>query len=633
MNDVVGHFTYASARAHPCTRANRTPARFHTSKVDVREGRSRPPVEAPVFKTAQTPFASLTPAVRPMGLAVACLVVFWGGCVGPGPPSAVEPTTPVAGAYEPVHSGLLDGVLAEVRDVVPFRASARDGTPLGGHVYLPTTAPPYAVVLELSPYWNSGGYGPSEAQDAVIEGRRTMARESLQPFIEAGFAVALVNMRGTGESGGCFQWGNRLDASDAYDVIEALAKEPWSSGAIGMTGLSYPAWSQYLAVSAAPPSLKAVIPVSGVIDAWSLWTIHGAAVGFDPPYYAPVYYLLFAAAISGTGALGFLPPGNVPDTGPDHIACPNYAPEAIENAHLVTYGDRNAYWDERDLRARIDASDVPVLATNGLTTGEGHILQFTGLWDIMPAERRLLVGQWAHGYPDEERPDFREMQVGWMDHYLRGGPKTVETGVVEYQDDAGGWHRDDAWPPDTRSATLHLSDGTLVADPKEVRSSAITFASVDRNPGPGVCADVHALYVSPPLAADVALAGHFDVQLRLASDLPDGNLAVFLYKTTGNGACDDGTAVEVRRAVSDLRHVFTETGRDFPTDQRTVVNLQSYPFASVLKKGERLVLAIGGGSDDTTPDPRMPVLTSHTDPQLEAFVRLPILNGNLTFSP
>ncbi|MGH4013069.1 MAG: CocE/NonD family hydrolase [Pseudonocardiaceae bacterium] len=65
-----------------------------------------------------------------------------------------------------------------------------------------------------------------------------------------------MNLRGTGESDGCFQWGSRLDWSDASTVVESLAAQPWSNGNVGIYGTSYEGWTQYMAMADPSPSSR-----------------------------------------------------------------------------------------------------------------------------------------------------------------------------------------------------------------------------------------------------------------------------------------------------------------------------------------------------------------------------------------
>jgi uncharacterized protein len=81
-----------------------------------------------------------------------------------------------------------------------------------------------------------------------------------------GFTVVDVNMRGTGCSGGAFDFFEPLQSLDGYDVIETIARQPWVlHDAVGMMGISYGGISQLFTAATQPPSLAAISPLS-VID-------------------------------------------------------------------------------------------------------------------------------------------------------------------------------------------------------------------------------------------------------------------------------------------------------------------------------------------------------------------------------
>jgi predicted acyl esterase len=81
-----------------------------------------------------------------------------------------------------------------------------------------------------------------------------------------GFTVVDVNMRGTGCSGGAFDFFEPLQSLDGYDVVETIAHQPWvSHGKVGMLGISYGGISQLFTAQTQPPDLAAVAPLS-VID-------------------------------------------------------------------------------------------------------------------------------------------------------------------------------------------------------------------------------------------------------------------------------------------------------------------------------------------------------------------------------
>ncbi|MDP9335488.1 MAG: CocE/NonD family hydrolase [Actinomycetota bacterium] len=150
--------------------------------------------------------------------------------------------------------------------------TTRDGTKLAINVHPPTSpagepglppgtpipngpayAPPYPTLIEYSGYGYANPAGPDNGI-AVLANLM-------------GFAVVDVNMRGTGCSGGAFDFFEPLQSLDGYDVIETIARQPWvRDHKVGMMGISYGGISQLFTAQLQPPSLEAISPIS-VIDA------------------------------------------------------------------------------------------------------------------------------------------------------------------------------------------------------------------------------------------------------------------------------------------------------------------------------------------------------------------------------
>ena len=132
----------------------------------------------------------------------------------------------------------------------------RDGTQLAINVYLPGPQPhdggPFPTLIEYSGY----GYADPDGGES-----------SIQAIAGAlGFAVVDVNMRGTGCSGGGFDFFEPLQGLDGYDVIETVARQPWVlHNKVGMMGISYGGISQLFVGATRPPSLAAIAPIS-VLD-------------------------------------------------------------------------------------------------------------------------------------------------------------------------------------------------------------------------------------------------------------------------------------------------------------------------------------------------------------------------------
>jgi putative CocE/NonD family hydrolase len=125
----------------------------------------------------------------------------------------------------------------------------RDGTTLALHAILPGPAEngPYPTVIEYS------GYDPANPDSPQPS---TLLTSIL------GYAAVGVNMRGTGCSGGAFQYFEALQSTDGYDVVEAVAAQPWAKNhQVGMVGISYPGISQPFVAQLQPPHLAAITAV------------------------------------------------------------------------------------------------------------------------------------------------------------------------------------------------------------------------------------------------------------------------------------------------------------------------------------------------------------------------------------
>jgi uncharacterized protein len=152
--------------------------------------------------------------------------------------------------------------------------TARDGIKLAYYVHPPTAPPvaaggqkvpdnnipagpdyaePYPTLIEYSGYGYANPAGPTNGIAAVANAM--------------GFAVVDIQMRGTGCSGGAFDFFEPLQSLDGYDIVETIARQSWvKGGKVGMMGISYGGISQLFTAATRPPHLAAIAPLS-VIDA------------------------------------------------------------------------------------------------------------------------------------------------------------------------------------------------------------------------------------------------------------------------------------------------------------------------------------------------------------------------------
>jgi predicted acyl esterase len=138
----------------------------------------------------------------------------------------------------------------------------RDGTRLSAMVTFPGGPGPYPTLVEYSGYDLSNPYDPTSGSSPY----RLLAPQF-------GYALVQVQMRGTGCSGGAFDYFEPVQSLDGYDAIETIASQSWvkpntitGEKVVGTVGISYPGISQLFVAQAQPPSLAAITPVSVISD-------------------------------------------------------------------------------------------------------------------------------------------------------------------------------------------------------------------------------------------------------------------------------------------------------------------------------------------------------------------------------
>jgi hypothetical protein len=121
-----------------------------------------------------------------------------------------------------------------------------------GGIHLPAASTPSPTLIEYSGYGYADPAGPTNGI-AILANLM-------------GFTVVDVSMRGTGCSGGAFDFFEPNQSLDGYDAIETIAHQPWVlNHKVGMMGISYGGISQLFTAQLDPPDLEAISPLS-VID-------------------------------------------------------------------------------------------------------------------------------------------------------------------------------------------------------------------------------------------------------------------------------------------------------------------------------------------------------------------------------
>ena len=154
------------------------------------------------------------------------------------------------------HDGLPGCASERITGYIPVAEGTPDETTLHYQVFLPKTDPDgdgkFHAVMDYS------GYQPGLHIWDGLDDR----------FTCEGYAVIGLNIRGTGCSGGQFDYFEPREASDGREAIEWLADQEWSTGRIAMVGKSYPGITQLFVAGQpgedgsfeTPEGLVAIVP-------------------------------------------------------------------------------------------------------------------------------------------------------------------------------------------------------------------------------------------------------------------------------------------------------------------------------------------------------------------------------------
>ena len=130
-----------------------------------------------------------------------------------------------------------------------------DGTRLNARIWLPddAEATPVPAILEASPYRLTDNC----SRDWELYGW----------WAGHGYACLRVDLRGTGDSGGVML--DEYSAQEHADVVEVIAwiaAQPWCSGNVGMTGISWTGFNSLQVAALRPPALKAIVTLMSTDD-------------------------------------------------------------------------------------------------------------------------------------------------------------------------------------------------------------------------------------------------------------------------------------------------------------------------------------------------------------------------------
>jgi predicted acyl esterase len=461
----------------------------------------------------------------------------------------------------------------------------RDGTLLSAYVILPGPPEdgPYPTLVTYS------GYSPSMPRALVQQEDDEWAflcnffplfpcdipNHSSGLFGNLmGYASVGVNMRGTGCSGGAYDFYEPAQLTDGYDIIETVAAQPWvAHGKVGMVGLSYPGIASLFVASTHPPSLAAITPLSVIADTARSVVAPGGIFneGFGIAW--------AEAVLEGADPYGWGWEQVLVDAG-DTVCEENQLLHG-QKVDVVAKALENPYYDpvvaDRLAPATfVDTINVPVFLT-GAWQDELTGPHFATMLDKFTGNgiKRFTVFNGMH--PDGFGPGTMTEWKSFLDLYVARRIPRIDLRMIMLAPSLFQWSFGARIPlPQTRFACYTNSEAALAKYEAEqpVRIIFERGAAEGRVPGAPVGAFEH----------------HFD------SWPVEGTRARRLY-LRANGTLGDSPPTE-RDSASTFRHDPEEGGRATITDD-SIWNLQpAYEYAPLLD--DRAVAFIGGELEEDT---------------------------------
>ena len=158
-----------------------------------------------------------------------------------------------------------------------------DGIILAGDLVRPDTSEPVPVLLSAHAYPQEDQYS-DVLPEAFSHARGHWEAGDSQFFARRGYIHVIINVRGTGNSGGVYDNLGERTILDICDAIEWLAVQEWCDGNVGMFGMSFFAIVQNMVAAKNPPALKAIFGPFAYTDMYRDRYYHGGILLYSLVY-------------------------------------------------------------------------------------------------------------------------------------------------------------------------------------------------------------------------------------------------------------------------------------------------------------------------------------------------------------
>ena len=484
--------------------------------------------------------------------------------LGATPSASTEPS--VSPAPSP-PAGL--GYQIEMSRLIPLR----DGTTLEAWFFKPARLEGKApTVLALTQYEIDGGH-----------------HQDFAAFVRRGYVFAQVLVRGRGRSGGSKSDNLGLQVGrDGYDVVEWIARQPWSNGQVVMYGGSYVGMTQWRTAAQAPPHLAAIAPMVPIYPGWDVPNTNGTPQAWTSIILGVTAGRQDNANFIANGAYWqgklleqyarYRPFSELQEAlgiAPDDWAMEDEhgRPTSFMQAWLDHVGDEAFNLAAAPKPADYARMKVPVLTATGYFDDDQpgalryHREHLANATRADAANHFLVMGPWDHGgtghptrqiegltIPEAAVLDMTALQADWNDWMLGRGPRPMllKDRVTYFMLGAEEWRHapsleaassgktaefflsaPQGTPPDVFHSGSLLPEcpkaepfAVVVSDPHELPELDVAKYAEDEN----LLSQFRGfqkralVFHSEPLAHDLEVAGQMRLKLLVQADAPDFDL-------------------------------------------------------------------------------------------------------------
>ena len=408
-----------------------------------------------------------------------------------------------------------------------------DGVVLRADVFRPPGEAPCPVIMTHGPYAKglafSEGYAymwqalERDHPDA-LEGSSNAFQnwETVDPekWVPDGYACVRVDSRGAGRSPGYLDMFSPREIRDFAACIEWAGTQSWSTGKVGLLGISYYAMNQWLVAALRPPHLAAICPWEGSADYYREFCRHGGILNIFAPRWAPAQVFRVQHGVGERGHRD-------PNTG-ELVAGPETLDEgALEanRADLAAQMLEHRLADEfyRERSPDLSRIEVPLLSAGNWSHHLHTRGNFEGYSQASSAQKWLEVHgleHWTLFYTDYGL----DLQKRFFGHFLKGEdtgwdrqpPVTLNVRRVD-----GSFEKraEQEWPlARTEWTRFHLDTDARALTTEPPTSGSARFAAL----GEGIT------FSTAPLEREVEITGPAAAKLHVASSTTDADIFLTL---------------------------------------------------------------------------------------------------------